>query len=142
MTTREKVVEVASSWIGTPFHHQAKIKGQGVDCLQLLIAVYGEAGLVPDDIVALDYSHDEHLHLDGERYLEALKAHGAIETDSPQRGDIVMFRVGRRYSHSAIVVDYPICIHAYINSDVCLVDVENGDLSRRARVFYTMEGFK
>ena len=36
---REAVVTEAKTWIGTPFHHAARIKGAGVDCLMLLSRV-------------------------------------------------------------------------------------------------------
>jgi len=34
----EQVVEIARSWIGTPYHVGALVKGKGVDCLGLVIA--------------------------------------------------------------------------------------------------------
>ena len=42
MDRRLNIVQEARSWIGTPFRHQAKVKGHGVDCAQLIIGV-GEA---------------------------------------------------------------------------------------------------
>jgi NlpC/P60 family putative phage cell wall peptidase len=36
---RQKVIEEARSWIGTPFHHQAKLKGYGCDCVGLILGV-------------------------------------------------------------------------------------------------------
>src|SRR5262249_43477037 len=44
---RAAVVAEAESWIGTPFHHAARVKGAGVDCLMLLAEVYERAGIVP-----------------------------------------------------------------------------------------------
>ena len=43
---RDLVVKEAYSWIGTPYHHQAMIKGVGVDCALILLAVFREAGLI------------------------------------------------------------------------------------------------
>jgi cell wall-associated NlpC family hydrolase len=36
---RAAVVREAESWIGTPFHHAARVKGAGIDCLMLLAEV-------------------------------------------------------------------------------------------------------
>jgi NlpC/P60 family putative phage cell wall peptidase len=36
MTTRGQIVDEARAWIGTPFHHQASLKGVGCDCIGLL----------------------------------------------------------------------------------------------------------
>ena len=44
---REKIVAEARSWIGTPYHNCADIKGVGVDCGMLLVRVYVDTGVVP-----------------------------------------------------------------------------------------------
>jgi NlpC/P60 family putative phage cell wall peptidase len=36
------VVAKAREWIGTPYHHQASVKGAGCDCLGLVRGVYRE----------------------------------------------------------------------------------------------------
>jgi cell wall-associated NlpC family hydrolase len=33
------IVTQARGWIGTPFHHQARLKGIGCDCLGLCVGV-------------------------------------------------------------------------------------------------------
>lgn len=40
---RRRVVAEARSWVGTPFHHQGRVKGVGVDCLMHIREV-GEQG--------------------------------------------------------------------------------------------------
>lgn len=40
-----RIIEEARSWIGTPFHHQGRLKGVGVDCLGLVLGVMKELGL-------------------------------------------------------------------------------------------------
>jgi len=37
-----EVVTLARSWIGTPYHNMAAVKGKGCDCLGLLRGVYAE----------------------------------------------------------------------------------------------------
>jgi cell wall-associated NlpC family hydrolase len=43
---RPDIVEEARSWLGTPYHHQAALKGVGCDCIGLLRGVY-ETFLTP-----------------------------------------------------------------------------------------------
>ncbi|MEI6730625.1 MAG: hydrolase, partial [Pseudomonadota bacterium] len=43
---RQKVVEIAKTYLGTPYHHTGMLKGVGVDCLTLLVCAFKEAGLV------------------------------------------------------------------------------------------------
>lgn len=38
----EDIVTLARSWIGTPYHNMAAIKGRGCDCLGLLRGLYAE----------------------------------------------------------------------------------------------------
>ena len=44
---RDAVIAEARSWIGTPFHDCAQVKGHGVDCAQFIAAVYTATGTVP-----------------------------------------------------------------------------------------------
>ncbi len=39
---RQQIIYVAMAWLLTPYHHHARIKGVGVDCVQFLIAVFEE----------------------------------------------------------------------------------------------------
>ena len=92
---RAAVVAEARSWIGTPYHHQADIKGAGVDCAMILVRVWVDLGLVP----AFDprpYPIDWHLHQAEERYLAQLQAR-AVFVDAPLPGDIVVWRYGRTF---------------------------------------------
>src|SRR3989338_4143365 len=40
--TRQAIVAAARSWIGTPYRHQASLKGAGCDCLGLVRGVWRE----------------------------------------------------------------------------------------------------
>ena len=137
MNIRERIVAAALDWNGTPFHHQGRVKGAGVDCLQLLVAVYSEVGLLP----AVDTGHypwDWHYHRSEERYLTAVASHAA-RVDIPQPGDLALFRFGRCVSHAAIVLDWPRCIHAYFGQGVVEVDAEQGaELAGRLHSFWSL----
>ena len=109
---RRAVLEEARGWIGTPFHHAARVKGAGVDCLMLLAEVYQRAG-VAARIDPPFYVPDWHLHRDAERYLEGLLLYARPIDGPPFPGDIALFRFGRTLSHGAIVSEWPRLIHAY-----------------------------
>jgi NlpC/P60 family putative phage cell wall peptidase len=123
---RAAVVAEAEAWLGTPFHHEARVKGAGVDCAQLLAGVYHNAGLIPNLNIS-HYPHDWHMHRDAERYLAtvfqyAVEVQG-LEDRTPLPGDIVVFRFGRTFSHGAIVTAWPMVIHAYVGKAVSAEDV-------------------
>jgi cell wall-associated NlpC family hydrolase len=119
---RGRVVSVARSWCGTPYHTGARIKGAGIDCLTLLAEIYHEAGLV-DRVSIPHYPHDWHLHQGEERYLNGLLAY-MQEVERPRQGDVVLWRFGRCFSHGAIVVDWPQVIHAYVGRKVTIENAE------------------
>jgi cell wall-associated NlpC family hydrolase len=45
MITAQDIVKEAESWIGTPFKHQGRIKGVGIDCYGLVVEVARHFGI-------------------------------------------------------------------------------------------------
>jgi cell wall-associated NlpC family hydrolase len=87
---RAAIVAEAMSWLGTPYHHRAKLKGVGVDCAQVVLAVYAAVGIV-EDFDTGEYPADWHIHRDVERYVKAVIPHGhEIPTEAAQPGDLVL----------------------------------------------------
>lgn len=109
--TREAVVKEALSWIGTPFHDCAGVKGAGTDCLHLLIRVYAEVGLI-ENFEPEPYGPQWFLHKDEPLFLLGLSEH-ARQVEVAQPGDIVMYSFGRHAAHSGIVIDDRSMVHAY-----------------------------
>jgi cell wall-associated NlpC family hydrolase len=109
---RNLVIAEAQSWLGTPFHENAAIKGVGVDCGRFLVHCFQAAGVkVPDLSDSANYPHGWHLHRSDERYLNLISQFTKI-TQFPLPGNIVMYRIGRGYAHSGIIVNYPEIIHS------------------------------
>ncbi len=137
MSVRDDIVAHARAWLRTPFHHQGRVKGVGVDCLQFLIAVNQESGLLPE-VQYEHYPRDWHFHQDEERYLNAVSRY-ARRVEIPLPGDFALFKFGRCVSHAAIVIDWPLCIHAYVGQGVVEVDGESSaELSGRLHSFWSM----
>ena len=93
MDARAAVVAEAGEWLGTPFHHQGRVKGAGVDCAMLLAEVYERCGLVRH-VDPGYYPPDWHLHRDAERYLEKLMPYAHELAGPPALGDVAVFRYG------------------------------------------------
>ena len=128
----ELLVKSALSWLGTPYHSGARIKHVGVDCGQLLIAVYEEAGLLsPGQCDPGYYSPEWHLHRSEEKYLHWVEKF-CRRAEPPYRpGDIALFQFGRCISHGALVVKWPLLIHAYIDEGVIQSCIDEALLCRR-----------
>lgn len=110
--SQSRVLAVARSWLGTPYHPGGRVKGAGCDCLTLLAEVYSEAGVLPRLHIPY-YPRDWHLHRGAERYMEGVLRYAHEIEHPPQPGDIALWKFGRCYSHGAIVVQWPKIIHAY-----------------------------
>lgn len=136
---RQNVVQEAISWQNTPYHHQANLKGVGVDCVMLMVEVYRTCGLIPASVDPRPYSYDWHMHRSEEVYLGGVEAL-ADRVDVPQPGDIALFQFGRCVSHGAIVIKWPLVVHAFIeNGAVVQTDIsKSAALTARLRGFYTL----
>lgn len=136
---RAAILRAALSWLRTPWHHRARVKGAGVDCAQLLIGVYAEAGLV-DEFDTGEYPPDWMMHRSQERFLEFVQRY-CDQVDAPLPGDLALYFVGRCFSHGAIVTKWPEIIHAS-NRDrmVCRADGTQGWLSSRDVQFWRLKG--
>ncbi|MFV0361190.1 NlpC/P60 family protein [Tropicimonas sp.] len=130
-TKRDDIVGIARSWIGTPYRHQASVRGSGADCLGLVRGVwrtlYGrEPETVPD--YTADWSEagqHERLWCAAGRNLRQRAA-----ADDFRNGDVLLFRMraDRIAKHVAIAASRGrtwTFIHAYSGHGViesCLTD--------------------
>lgn len=109
----QKVIAEAASWLGTPWHHEGAVKGAGVDCAMLLVSVFATVGLIPH-IDPRPYPIDHMLHKEQELFLGWLNKYAyEVSGEEPQPADVIVYRVGRCYSHGALVTEWPYIIHAF-----------------------------
>jgi len=122
-TNRTEIIRVARSWIGTPYIHQASVKGVGCDCLGLLRGVWREQhGDEPEE--APPYSPDW-AEATGEETMRAALARHLREIDKRDMapGDIALFRMlpNGPAKHCGIIASNPhglTLIHARQNTQV------------------------
>ena len=141
---RQRVVDEARTWIGTPYHSCARVKGVGVDCAQMPAAVYEAAGMIPH-IPQDPYSHQWHLHQSKEVYLNMVLSHAKEFAGPPEAGDFVLFKIGRVHAHGGIVSTWPNIIHAVsdgfkgiVETDVTRVPFAKMLLIKRDPRFFTL----
>ncbi len=112
--TRQKIVAVAKSWLGTPYHHQASVKGIGTDCLGLVRGVYREV-YGHEAEAPPSYTPDWAEASGIETMLKAATRHldrRSLETMA--LGDVIIFRLRPSMvaKHAAIVAGPQKMIHA------------------------------
>ena len=135
----QRVITIAESWIGTPYHHMGTVRGAGCDCATLLWCVYSQAQGIQLEPIPY-YPIDWHMHRSQEIYMTFVRKY-AVElcpTDDPKPADIMLFQYGRAYSHGAIVVDWPTIIHAMINLKVSKDSVHVTDFAKRPKKLFRM----
>ena len=121
--SREAVVAAARSWIGTPYHHQASLKGVGCDCLGLLRGVWREVvGAEPERTPP--YRADWAEAGGEETLLAAARLHLVeIAPDAARGGDVLLFRWRKRLpaKHCAILTGPAAMVHAHDGAAVAEV---------------------
>lgn len=102
---RADIVALARGWLGTPYHHQASLKGVGCDCLGLIRGVYAEACGQPAETPP-PYSRDWAEASGRETMIEAAGRHlTPVPPDEAEPGDVLIFRLrpGAMAKHAGIV---------------------------------------
>jgi NlpC/P60 family putative phage cell wall peptidase len=109
MTIANDIVTHARAWVGTPFHHQARLKGKGCDCLGLVVGVVDELGLKDKNGVQLA-AYDEVTYSrepDGAYLTEKLTGLlFEVPVEEARAGDLGLFKVRENPQHLAILSDY------------------------------------
>jgi NlpC/P60 family putative phage cell wall peptidase len=101
-----RVVGAARGWLGTPYHHQASVKGAGCDCLGLIRGVYAEV-VGREAETPPPYSRDWAEMRGDETLLAAARRHlrALDQEERPHPGDVLIFRMrkGAIAKHAGIV---------------------------------------
>ena len=113
MRENEEIVRAARGWIGTPYRHQASVRGVGCDCLGLVRGVWREVlGAEPERAPAYGAGGAE---AGGEALLAAARRHLAeIPPGAAGAGDVLLFRWRSHLParHAGIAVSPTHMIHA------------------------------
>jgi NlpC/P60 family putative phage cell wall peptidase len=112
---RQTIVTETREWIGTPYRHQASLKGVGCDCLGLVRGVWRSViGDEPERAPA--YAPDWAEAAGGEPLAEAAARNLiAIDRDKFCEGDVLLFRWRDHLpaKHAAIVTAPDKIVHAH-----------------------------
>jgi len=107
---RDRIQEVARTYLGTPYHHLARLKHVGIDCVGLVVGVAKELGLFEHDCAV--YSRQP----DGHTLVEEI---GKVCTPLPdceetQTGDLLIFWFTKPHlpQHIGIRTDHGL-LHTY-----------------------------
>jgi NlpC/P60 family putative phage cell wall peptidase len=106
-TARTEIVALARECLGTPFRHQGRLPGVGMDCVGIVIYVWNAIGLPAYE--KADYGRNPNPSRMGSEIGKMLKR---ISIHQAGPGDIVYMAWGKFPQHLAILTEIGI-IHSY-----------------------------
>ncbi|MDR3425299.1 MAG: NlpC/P60 family protein [Alphaproteobacteria bacterium] len=118
------MIAAARGCKNTPFHHQGRRVGVGLDCIGLVIVALKAAGVPVRD--RSDYGRRP----DGKSLIAALQDHGAVRVDDIQAGDILLFRYDGQPQHVALATSDSTMIHSFAPANR-VVETSMGDYWHR-----------
>ncbi len=111
--TSDEVVAAARETLGTPFRHQGRAIGVGLDCAGVAIYVASRLGFEPSDVIGYGETPANgqlERMIEEQGYLE--------EVDSRQPGDLLLMRILGEPQHVAICAGETM-IHSYASVERC-----------------------
>lgn len=108
----ERIVAIARQYIGTPYHHQARVPGVGIDCVGVLVCVARELGVIAQDADYGAYARnarDDELLRILDAHLERLPS-----PEMAEAGDVLTFVIGKWPHHVAIKTGPDTLLHSYM----------------------------
>ncbi len=152
----QELNRVAESWLGTPFHPNAAVKGRGVCCQKLVGAILIESGHLPKESVILDGPMswqdkepriEKGMDIQFGQFFENIfgqSVAGSAPTSADlvgctgwpiplQAGDVLGIELNRVVQHMAIMVTPETFIHAMRGYGVTLNPIRDATFSSRVR---------
>lgn len=145
--TRADIVRVARGYVGTPFAHQGRQRGRGVDCVGLVLCVAEDLGLKDKAGIPLKRAdYYDYGPLPAERFVhdQAVRRLIAKPLDSLADGDVVTMRVPHLPTHAAIICERKgelYMVHAYSGGPAKVVEhILSGPWYRRIVGVFSFPG--
>lgn len=141
---RDQIINEAIDWVGTPFILGAQLKGIGVDCARLPVAIALQLNLITqsqvDNIPVYDLEY--HIHNEDEKLLNILEGFGCTKVDEMKPGDILAFQYGRSCSHLGILINDCQFVHAYsmMARPRVVINTLGGEFLPRLKAVYSFPG--
>lgn len=138
---RQAIVDETKSFVGTPYHDRASLKGVGVDCATFAMLVMQKVGCVPDDYKLPRYYPQQWLKkgVEDSTYLnEVLKFAVEIDEKDAKDGDLILYKIVMSYTHGTIMIGPTMVAHAWKDRGVSYADRDMDQvLKKRPRRYFS-----
>ena len=137
MITDEQIITEARSWIGTPFKHQGRKKGAGIDCVGLIYCVANKLGIAPpEDSLPQEYRGYAWVQ-DGDILREAFNAYmDRISINQAGPADVFVMVSNTPHPQHAAIYTGKTIIHAFTSLGRCQEHSLSDKWRRRIRGAY------
>jgi len=122
------IINQARTWLDTPYVHQGRVKGVGVDCIGLVNGIALELDLYEN--TSWDYTRFRELskiHKAYRRVPQGTALYQCLKSYAPeyppnqmQPSDILLVSFKGKPRHTAILTDRGTVIHAYAEANRCV----------------------
>lgn len=134
MSTAQRIVDEARTWIDTPFVKQQRAKGLGVDCIGLVVGVATALGIPLED--RRDYPLRPNGMLKRELDRQLVRVIGLA---AARPGDVLLMEFGDEPHHVAFLTEDSV-IHAALKFRRVLEQPLDAELAARVRAVYRLPG--
>ena len=114
MVSRQTIVDTARQYINTPFHHQGRVKGVGIDCVGLLICIARDLEIEHYDVQG--YARVP----SGDTFEKHILGNGLTEIPEIEVGAVLLMSFDSDPQHVAVCSTENSIIHAYYNVRKCV----------------------
>lgn len=137
--TRDEFIAAARGYLGTPFHHQGRIKGVGVDCAGTVYCALADCGYPTEDVQGYARTPSGMLFM-----ATVLKHSDPISRSQVNPGDLMVFAFQAEPQHVAIVtgVSPLTLLHAYMQVGKVVEHGIDETWERRLRGCFRLKGIQ
>lgn len=109
--TPTHLIQTARGYLNTPFHHQGRLPGVGLDCIGVIVCAAAACGLLHADVAAYPLRPNGQLRMNLDLQL--------VRVPSALAGDVLLMSFSEEPHHVALFTGDTI-IHAYITVKKCV----------------------
>ena len=139
MKTRQELVAAARSYLGTPFHHQGRMPGAGLDCAGTVICAARQCGFEVEDFGGYPPVPG------GGVFMNVVRKHcDVIPQEEVLPGDFMVFSFKTEPHHIALVVgvDPVTILHAYMQVRRVVENYLDATWQKRLKGCFRIRGIK
>jgi len=133
--TRSEIIITVRKYLNTPFRHQGRDPGKGLDCVGILICASKELGITDFDYKNYTMRPDTKVMM---KYMSQFA--DRIPIKEAKAGDIYQLHFTDEPTHYAVITSDNTILHAYLRAGKCVEHSMNDHWKRRITYAWRLKG--